>query len=408
MAKDLLKEILNVVPNHYELLGLELFESDQDKIKRAALEATRKVKEWEGAIDRDVAENVLELRANINRAFAELSDETKKNACDAKLAEKLGLSKRRFDADEKNSSTGEISIFSNNVDNQHPNSAPPSADFHKPYANIIQGKKSDVADEDVVLENAEVANTSYRSEESEGGLDPASVMEKYENISRNQINSKPAASQPRPILETHSAKSVVREDPKSICRSFLNLLCWHNNNRQLQFKKILVAIGGAMLVIGIGILFFVINSGSNVKKLFENPQGKDVDARQETILIEYNSLVKKGRKEEYVKLYKKYPVIIGKKYFEIKVSGDCGPEVVKKMENSLRGGVWSIHIYGISFRTDYRPFIRVSLENKTLKMIYIPENKIIYSGQIHNPKNVGNIMDNIGLKHNLFSDFLKK
>lgn len=92
MAKDLLKEILNHVPNHYELLDLKLFESDKDKIKQATLDCTKKVKEWEGSIDRDTAENVGELRANVSRAFAELSDEMKKRDYDAELAKKLDIS----------------------------------------------------------------------------------------------------------------------------------------------------------------------------------------------------------------------------------------------------------------------------------------------------------------------------
>ena len=92
MAKDLLKEIFEHVPNHYGLLGLKLFETDSEKIKSAALERTRKVKEWDGSLDRDTAKNVGDLRVNVSRAFAELSDEVKKLAYDETLAKELGVS----------------------------------------------------------------------------------------------------------------------------------------------------------------------------------------------------------------------------------------------------------------------------------------------------------------------------
>ena len=92
MAKDWVNIIFEIIPNHYELLGLKLFETDQEKIKTAALERTKKVKEWDGSLDRDTAKNVGDLRVNVSRAFAELSDETKKLAYDMELAKELGIS----------------------------------------------------------------------------------------------------------------------------------------------------------------------------------------------------------------------------------------------------------------------------------------------------------------------------
>ncbi|MCK5844696.1 MAG: hypothetical protein KAG97_08325 [Victivallales bacterium] len=92
MSKNSLGKILDRIPNHYELLGLPLFESDVKKIREAALESIQELKKWEIHRDRDIGGKINELVRMVSRAFAEISDERRKKVYDVLLKEELGLS----------------------------------------------------------------------------------------------------------------------------------------------------------------------------------------------------------------------------------------------------------------------------------------------------------------------------
>lgn len=95
MAENLYKEILDHTPNHYELLGLKLFESDPEKIKKASLTQSKKIKDWALAPDQNTANEVQHLRKLVDTAITILEDEKKKEKYDNELAEELGVTRKK-------------------------------------------------------------------------------------------------------------------------------------------------------------------------------------------------------------------------------------------------------------------------------------------------------------------------
>ena len=92
MGKDLYTEILNTSkPNHYQLLGLKLFERDAQKIHKASLRQMKKLKAWDLHEDEDTLINVKQIRVQLGYAIAELEDPEKKGEYDIILAKELGI-----------------------------------------------------------------------------------------------------------------------------------------------------------------------------------------------------------------------------------------------------------------------------------------------------------------------------
>jgi uncharacterized Zn finger protein (UPF0148 family) len=92
MAKDLYSEILNTdLRNHYELLGLKLFERDPDKIHKASLAQMKKLKAWDLHEDENTAKQIKEIHIQLSRAIGELQDAKKKQEYDKVLAFQLGI-----------------------------------------------------------------------------------------------------------------------------------------------------------------------------------------------------------------------------------------------------------------------------------------------------------------------------
>ena len=78
-------------PNHYELLGLELFEPDLERISAAAVDRIQLLNsEWENA-EKDVFNKAQELSDQVTVARDTLSDATEKAAYDVRLRRELGL-----------------------------------------------------------------------------------------------------------------------------------------------------------------------------------------------------------------------------------------------------------------------------------------------------------------------------
>ncbi|MBN1865465.1 MAG: SEL1-like repeat protein, partial [Victivallales bacterium] len=91
MAENLYSEILdNEHPNHYHLLCLKLFESNQEVIHQAGLRQMKKLKAWDLHEDKGTAAQVREMHVQLSCALATLEDPEKKSAYDKTLAEKLG------------------------------------------------------------------------------------------------------------------------------------------------------------------------------------------------------------------------------------------------------------------------------------------------------------------------------
>lgn len=92
MTEDLYSEILETnVPNHYQLMGLQLFETDPEKIHQAGLEQMKKLKAWDLHEDEATAKKVKEMHVQLSLAISELGEQEKKEAYDKKLGEELGI-----------------------------------------------------------------------------------------------------------------------------------------------------------------------------------------------------------------------------------------------------------------------------------------------------------------------------
>jgi len=96
MAADLYEEILGIPagerpPHHYDLLGIELFESDGRAIHAAGLGQMRELKSWALHPDPATAALVQELLNSVSRACTTLEVPEKKGAYDQELALALGV-----------------------------------------------------------------------------------------------------------------------------------------------------------------------------------------------------------------------------------------------------------------------------------------------------------------------------
>jgi len=92
MSKDLYSEILNTdLHNHYELLGLKLFECNPDKIHKASLAQMKKLKAWDLHEDENTAKQIKKIHIQLSRAIGELQDSERKKKYDKVLAFDLGI-----------------------------------------------------------------------------------------------------------------------------------------------------------------------------------------------------------------------------------------------------------------------------------------------------------------------------
>ena len=92
MAKDLYGQLLDLPSrNYYEILGLPLFESDQDTIHKAVLQQTKKLRRWALDPDASRADRVQELLNEVNRAGVVLEDPEAKADYDRELADRMGI-----------------------------------------------------------------------------------------------------------------------------------------------------------------------------------------------------------------------------------------------------------------------------------------------------------------------------
>lgn len=96
MSQDLYQTILSIPPgerppHYYDLLGMELFESDATVIHRAGLDRMRKLREWQMHPDRAIADQVHDMLDEIGRACTTLEVGERKAGYDAELAEKLSI-----------------------------------------------------------------------------------------------------------------------------------------------------------------------------------------------------------------------------------------------------------------------------------------------------------------------------
>ncbi|MBN1864442.1 MAG: DUF4190 domain-containing protein, partial [Victivallales bacterium] len=92
MQENLYNEILETeLPNHYQLLGLKLFEGDQGLIHQAALRQMKKLKAWDLHEDKSTSVQIKRMHVQLSLAISDLEDPEKKIAYDTSLAEKLGI-----------------------------------------------------------------------------------------------------------------------------------------------------------------------------------------------------------------------------------------------------------------------------------------------------------------------------
>ncbi len=96
MSDNLYNKILDIreditSPNHYELLGLALFESNPRKVHRAGLRCLRKLKDWQLHPDPKTARAVQEIMNQVGVACTILELPEKKDEYDRQLADKLGI-----------------------------------------------------------------------------------------------------------------------------------------------------------------------------------------------------------------------------------------------------------------------------------------------------------------------------
>ena len=73
MSENLYNKILGIkkqisAPNHYELLGLGLFEANPRKVHRAGLRCLRKLKDWQLHPDTKIARQVQEMMNQVGLA----------------------------------------------------------------------------------------------------------------------------------------------------------------------------------------------------------------------------------------------------------------------------------------------------------------------------------------------------
>lgn len=103
MDKNLYTEILdNETPNHYQLLGLQLFENDIETIHKAGLGQMKKLKAWDLQEEEETGKHIKEMHVQLSRAIAVLEGPEKKEQYDKELAKKLGV-KIPYLEDEKKS-----------------------------------------------------------------------------------------------------------------------------------------------------------------------------------------------------------------------------------------------------------------------------------------------------------------
>jgi ribosomal protein L40E len=96
MSDNLYNKILGIKadidsPNHYELLGLALFESNPRKVHRAGLRCLRKLKDWQLHPDPKTARAVQEMMNQVGLACTILELPEKKDDYDQQLSESLGV-----------------------------------------------------------------------------------------------------------------------------------------------------------------------------------------------------------------------------------------------------------------------------------------------------------------------------
>ena len=100
MPADLYTTILDIPPGErppdlYELLGVELFESDGAAIHRAGLRQMRRLKDWELHPDPPTREMVQELLNDVGGALSILESPARREEYDRNLAESRGLNLAR-------------------------------------------------------------------------------------------------------------------------------------------------------------------------------------------------------------------------------------------------------------------------------------------------------------------------
>lgn len=96
MSEDLYTKILNLPegerpPHFYDLLAIDLFESDGNKIHSAGLQQMKTLREWQLHPDQSIANSVLDILSHVSTACTTLEVLARKEDYDQQLAEKLGI-----------------------------------------------------------------------------------------------------------------------------------------------------------------------------------------------------------------------------------------------------------------------------------------------------------------------------
>ena len=96
MPEDLYKKILQIPegerpPHHYELLNIELFESDVNVIHNAGLQQFKEVRKWQLVEDPETSRFVLQLLEQLSWACTTLEIPEKKGKYDEELAIRLNI-----------------------------------------------------------------------------------------------------------------------------------------------------------------------------------------------------------------------------------------------------------------------------------------------------------------------------
>ena len=81
-------------PHYYQLLELEIFCAQRERIEHAVRKQFRKIKPYQEHPDRKLRETIQDVMTRIARARVVLSDPAQKEAYDAELAERLGIDRQ--------------------------------------------------------------------------------------------------------------------------------------------------------------------------------------------------------------------------------------------------------------------------------------------------------------------------
>lgn len=96
MLEDLYTKILNLPeggrpPHYYDLLAIDLFESDGNRIHSAGLQQMKTLREWQLHPDQAIANSVLDILSQVSAACTTLEVLARKEDYDRQLAETLGM-----------------------------------------------------------------------------------------------------------------------------------------------------------------------------------------------------------------------------------------------------------------------------------------------------------------------------